>query len=289
MTRHEILLKYDRLRKESKKQLFGAGNTELIEDIYTECLSFLDSLDQVNLASKVNGKEYFAFGQDGKISRAVNKALYDPRPEEWCRMRDAMSGGDVTGLSTEEITKILYTMAISFCACIDLLKDGDQKTPGTFFEYFIAYFFTWRVGVEPQNSIRILNVDDERTNLHTDFVFNLGPKKHKFHMPIKTSTRERSIMLWAHQRLLDGVYGTQRFMGTPVLLAETKTNKSNREVVEICLPDQWRVYQLYIAQLKRIYYLDVPAAYAKLNEEFPLLMVRPFAHFFSEWADLTPS
>lgn len=92
----------------------------------------------------------------------------------------------------------------------------------------------------------------------------------------------------ASTRLLDGVYGTDRFMGTPVLLAETKTDKARKEVVEICLPDQWRVYQLYIAKLKRIYYLDLPAAYSKLNEEFPPIRVRPFGEFFLEWADLSP-
>lgn len=51
-------------------------------------------------------------------------------------------------------------------------------------------------------------------------------------------------MLWAHQKLLDGVYGIERFMGIPVLLAETKTDNKKKEVVEICLPEQWRVYQL---------------------------------------------
>ena len=96
-------------------------------------------------------------------------------------------------------------------------------------------------------------------------------------------------MLWAHQRLLDGVYGTERFMGTPVLMAETKTDKRKREVVEICLPEQWRVYQLYIAKLKRVYYLDLPCAYQRLNEEFPPLSVRPFADFFFEWSDLSPA
>lgn len=122
------------------------------------------------------------------------------------------------------ISQVLYTYAISFCAAIDILKNGDQKTPGTFFEYFVGYFFSWRVNAEPQKSIQILNLDDENSKLQTDFIFNLGKNKQKFHMPVKTSTRERSIMLWAHQKLLDGVYGTGRFMGIPVLLAETKVS-----------------------------------------------------------------
>src|SRR6058998_3677446 len=118
--------------------------------------------------------------------------------------------------------------------------------------------------------------------LPTDFIFDLGPNRPKFHVPVKTSTRERVIQVWAHQRVLDGVYGTGRFLGTPVILAETKTYRTKREVIEICLPDQWRIYQMHIAQLKRIYYLDVPVAYAHLNSVFPPINVRPFGQFFAE-------
>jgi hypothetical protein len=289
MPRHALLQKYDALKNQCKTTLYGDENTRILNEIYTECLGFLGSLPRIALVSKVEGKDYFAFQTGGKISRAINKGLYSEELEKWRRLREVLASGDLHGFNAEQITQILYSMAISFCACVDLIKDGDQKTPGTFFEYFVAYFFTWRVGVEPRSSIQILNVDDEDTKLPTDFVFNLGPKKRKFHMPIKTSSRERSIMLWAHQRLLDGVYGVERFMGTPVLLAETKTDKVKKEVVEICLPDQWRVYQLYIAKLKRIYYLDLPTAYAKLNEEFPPIRVRPFGEFFFEWSELSPA
>jgi hypothetical protein len=215
--------------------------------------------------------------------------LYVPEKRRWEELNRAMKKEDFSGFTSHDITVILYSMAISFCAVVDLLKENDQKTPGTFFEYFIAYFFSWRLGIEPENAIQILNIDNQDTKLPTDFVFNLGPGKQKFHMPIKTSTRERSIMLWAHQRLLDGVYGIERFMGTPVLLAETKLDNQTKEVIEICLPDQWRIYQSYIAKLKRIYYLDLPSAYEKLNREFPPLRVKEFGEFFFEWSDLSPS
>ena len=88
--------------------------------------------------------------------------------------------------------------------------------------------------------------------------------------------------MFAHQRVIDGVFGTERFLGTPVILAETKTSTAKREVTEICVPDQCRVYQLHMAQLKRLYYLDVPATYAKLNDVFPPIVVKSFGHFFFE-------
>lgn len=286
--KRSILEGYNSLKIAVKKGLYNEANTEIIGKIYLECIRMLDSLKQLALISKVEAKRYFAFDNGKKISRAINNDLYEPNYSKWQLLSSSIKNGDIGDITREDLSKILYTMAISFCACIDLLKDGDQQTPGTFFQYFISYFFTWRAGVEPQKSIPILNIDEEDTKLPTDFIFNLGIKKRKFHLPIKTSSRERSIMLWAHQKLLDGVYGIERFMGTPVLLAETKTDKKTREVVEICLPDQWRVYQLYIAKLKRIYYLDLPTPYSNLSQEFPPLIVKPFADFFFEWEELIP-
>lgn len=126
-----------------------------------------------------------------------------------------------------------------------------------------------------------MNLDKEMS-LPTDFIFNLGEEKPKFHVPVKTSTRERIIQVWAHQRVLDGVYGTGRFLGTPVILNETKTDKSKQEVIEICLPDQWKIYQMHIAHLKRVYYLDVPQAYGNLNSGVASIAVKPFGDFFAE-------
>jgi hypothetical protein len=181
----------------------------------------------------------------------------------------------------EEITKALYTMAISFCAVIDLGKSGDQKTPGTFFEYFASHWFARTLSVQPQTAIRVLNLDRD-TLLPTDYIFDLGDNRPKIHLPVKTSTRERVIQVWAHQRVLDGVYGTGRFLGMMVCLSETKTDQKKLEVTDICLPEQWRAYQLFIAQLYRVYYLDAPSKYLALNNVFPPIYVKTLGEFFYE-------
>lgn len=286
--KHPVLLAYDRLKESGKQSPYSEEMTELLGVLYKQCSELLEQKEKLQLISKVQGKEYFAFSNGKKLSRAINASLYDPSEVQWQKLSSSIQSNSLREISSQEIQKTLYTIAISFCSAIDMIKDGDQKTPGTFFEYFAAYFFTWRVGVNPEKSIQVLNMDSEDTRLPTDYTYNLGANKPKFHMPVKTSTRERSIMLWAHQKLLDGVYGTGRFMGTPVLLAETKLDKRKREVVEICLPEQWRLYQLYISKLKRIYYLDMPNAYAELNNNFPPLIVKPFSDFFFEWDELKP-
>lgn len=278
----EIPLKsYATLQKTFGANIGGAENRRGIGEVYRGALDFLRTAKREQLRSLISGKEYFAFRVGEKLSRAVNAVQFAPDPSQWKAFDVALTKGKLDAFEPEQLTTIIYSVAISFCCYIDLTKSRDQKTPGTFFEYLISHLFAWRLGVNPTTRIQVLNLDMD-TSLPTDFIFNLGKDRPKFHLPIKTSTRERVIQVWAHQRVLDGVFGTGRFLGTPVILAETKTDSVKREVIEICLPDQWRIYQMHIAQLKRIYYLDVPATYLKLNDVFPPITVKSFGHFFFE-------
>lgn len=133
------------------------------------------------------------------------------------------------------------------------------------------------LNVDPDTRVVINSID-----LPTDFVFTPGGGKANLHLPVKTSTRERVIQVWAHQRLLDGVAGFNSYRGILVCLSETKTEKESRKVIEICLPDQWRMYQNYIAPMTRVYYLDLPEPYLKLSSGQPRLAVKPFGDFYRE-------
>jgi hypothetical protein len=275
------LKSYAALQKSFSADIGGAENRKAIGEVYAGCLQFLSTARREPLRSLIPGKEYFAFRIGEKLSRAVNTAQFAGDARKWTSFDTAAAKRDLSRFTPDELTRIIYSVAISFCCYIDLTKSRDQKTPGTFFEYLVSHLFAWMLQVNPTTRIQVLNLDME-TTLPTDFIFNLGKDRPKFHLPIKTSTRERVIQVWAHQRVLDGVFGTGRFLGTPVILAETKTDAVKREVIEICLPEQWRIYQMHIAQLKRIYYLDVPATYLKLNDVFPPITVKSFGHFFFE-------
>lgn len=272
---------YTELQKGFSKDVKADRNHELLGELFQASAGFLGKLDQVELKSMVPGKQYFAFTLKRKLSRAVNASLFGDYLNKWAKLDKAITSKKFTGWDSDGITRLLYSAALAFCCYIDLTKDGDQKTPGTFFEYLVGHLFARTLGINPETSLPVLNLDMD-TNLPTDFVFNLGKNRPKFHLPVKTSTRERVIQVWAHQRVLDGVYGTGRFLGTPVILTETKSDKRKREVIEICLPDQWRIYQMHIAQLKRVYYLDVPVVYNNLNQVFPPISVKPFGDFFFE-------
>jgi hypothetical protein len=277
---------YQELQGAFAADIKNVANQRFLGEVFTASCKYLSHLKTTELRSLIPNKEYFGFTDGKKVSRAVNKRLFLNEPSEWDRFCRGFTAKKAPELDVESITRIIYSVAMSFFCYIDLTKVGDQKTPGTFFEYLIGHLFAWRLEVNPKVRLPVLNLDMEAT-LPTDFVFDLGENRPKFHVPVKTSTRERVIQVWAHQRVLDGVYGTGRFLGTPVILGETKTDRLKREVIEICLPDQWRIYQLHIAQLKRVYYLDVPVTYEKLNEVFPPLSVKPFGQFFLE-ADTLP-
>lgn len=277
---------YRQIQKAQATDLKALGVGELLGELYAECIAVTGGYRRVPLATAIPGKTYFAFeNRTGKISRAVNSDLYKPDLEAWDRFFTALRAQELSDLTDSSITQVVYSAAISFCAVIDLTRQGDQKTPGTYFEYLIGHLFASRLGVNPSTRLPILNLDMSG-NLPTDYIFDLGANRPKYHLPIKTSTRERVIQVWAHQRVLDGVYGTGRFLGTPVVMAETKNAQRTRTVTEICLPLQWRLYQMHISQLKRVYYLDIPAAYAALTNEFPPIHVRPFGLFFLEAEEL---
>lgn len=255
--------------------------TDILNSISLECIRYLKRVNKKSLFSQIPDKKYFSFEIKKIFSRPVNAELWLEDVDFLKKFFIKLRGADLRGLSISDITKAFYTIAMGFCCFVDLNKSRDQKTPGTFFEYLIGHVFARVLGVNPRRQLEVLNLDMKST-LPTDFIFDLGPKKAKLHLPIKTSTRERVIQVWAHQRVLDGVYGTGRFRGTLVCLTETKMDRNSLEVIEICLPDQWRLYQMFIAQLTRVYYLDVPRRYEELNRVFPKITVAPFGQFFFE-------
>lgn len=235
------------------------------------------------LNSKVPAKEYFDFQADGKASRPINKALFDGEISEatW----RALLFGEAANLDRDVLSRALYTGAMAYCATTDLTKSRDQKTPGTFFECYIGHFVAQRYGVNPEKQTSVPSLE-LINSLPTDYVFNLGTGKRRIHLPIKTSTRERVVQVWAHQRVLDGLHGRNRFRGLLACLAETNKQTSERGVVEVCLPGQWAVYQMHIAELHRVYYLDIPQKYVPLKEVYPFIHVTEFADFFQEADEL---
>ncbi len=268
----------------------GLGKPDVSEaliDCVGKSLELLAKAPRAALVSHVPGKEYFVFKNSSpqRTSRGINEALFLDDIDEVLGTLTKIINGQVPD-DPIELHEALYTAAISYPAGIDITKDNDKKSPGTFLENLVGHLVAARFGVSPTKSVVAPTLDIE-VSLPTDFVFDLGPDKSRIHLPVKASTRERVIQVWAHQRVLDGMHGVNRFRGLLVVLAETNRQSSTNSITEVCLPKQWMAYQMYIAQLHRVYYFDVPEKYRALRDQYPFLEVKPFADFFYEDKEIT--
>lgn len=260
---------YQALQKIVNKSGFGTHCHANVSLLIKAAGMILDQCDRLPLTSKVDEKTYFAFvNKVGLKSRPINEGLFSLSLAESALVFEGILEGGRHRYSSSSITSAVYTIAVACCAAVDVTTKSDRKTQGTLFEWLCASLVQATLGVAPTRSLPVLNLD-LRGKLPTDFIFDLGPEKPKFHLPVKTSTRERIIQVWAHQRVLDGVYGVGRFLAMPIILTETKLDSKKLEVIEICLPWQWRLYQMHIASLWNVCYLDAPASYLALNNVFP--------------------
>jgi len=279
---------YIALKKLASSDAGCDGVAQLIKRITETSQDFLQSsCTQVPLISKVPGKRYFSFSTrrgKQKLSRAVNENLYLSESS----YVEHFAAGTVKDLSELNRSRLLYTLAMSYCCASDLLRSQDQKSPATFFECLNGHLVAQMLGMNPSRQVEVLRLenDEEASTLPTDFIFDLGRGRPKFHVPIKISTRERVIQVFAHQRVLDGVHGFGTFKGILICLTETKLDHTRREVVEICLPKQWNLYQRFIAPMHRFYYYDLPEKYAALSFGDPPMNVIPFSKFFDEVSEL---
>src|SRR5206468_950284 len=130
---------YRLLQKNFSKDIKGDVNRKLFYEIYAASRDGLTHTGRIDLTSLVPNKEYFAFR--GKfLSRAVNKGLYTDDVDQWEIFSKAVVNHDPEygGLNSSQITKVIYSVAMAFCCYVDTIKEGDKKTPATFFEYLIG-------------------------------------------------------------------------------------------------------------------------------------------------------
>lgn len=241
-------------------------------------LTFLiNECQQLDLVSCVSGKEYFSFRKDNVVARPANKGFFLPCPDAISRLWETWQAETIT---TMEFGQLTYTVALAPCLALEIFDRQNKKGPATFFECYVGHLFAQALGVNPTKRAR-LPVHGQDILMTMDFLMDIGGRK--VHLPVKMSSRERVVQAWAHQRLLNEAYGSHAYQGIMVLFSETKLDSRSLKVVEICVPDQWLVYQSLLARMDRIYYFDIPVRYQKLMQQFPnLISIKQFGEFFSE-------
>jgi len=264
------------------RSYLGKAAGEAIWLLAQSSLRFLaEQCEPVDLISRVSGKEYFSYVRRGHtkvIARPANRAFFVPDLSDVAKQWAAWQKGSI---NKRDFARMSYTVALAPCLAMELFDRQNKKGPATYFECLIGHMFAKELGFDPRKQAT-LQLHGKTIRLTMDFLFE-GENGVKIHVPVKMSTRERVVQAWAHQRILDGAHGENSYKGIMVLFSETKLDSRSREVVEICVPDQWLAYQTLLARIERIYYFDVPCRYQTLCEDFPtLLQVKQFGEFFTE-------
>ena len=272
---------YERLKKLAAEDFGGRETADQIIHLVRISMTFLNEMAvPVPLISKVPGKNYIAFALKSdpeKLSRPINRDLFISD----LATIDAQWKAWKIDCASVPLSTLTYTLAIAYCAASELFDRNNKKGPATYFELLVGHLFAREIGVNPTRKVKI-RINDRDVRLTMDFLFTLKNGITHVHLPVKMSTRERVVQAWAHQRLLDSAFGHSSYRAILVVFSETKLDLRKREVVEICVPDQWLAYQTHLAFMDRIYYFDVPTRYRTLALESPNIRLKQFGEFFIE-------
>ena len=274
---------YQSVKRHLKLDIVSDATGKAIHDFALLCLRFLESeCKSVQLKSLVPGKNYVSYIRPTlpmALSRPTNTALFNPDSSAVSKLWDAWWHGKI---DKADLARMSYTIALAPCLALELFDRQNKKGPATYFECLIGHIFAKHIGTNPHKKAT-LPILGRNVRMTMDFLFDMGVNAKHVHLPVKMSTRERVVQAWAHQRLLDAAYGDGKYRGIMVCFTETKLDMKKREVVEICVPDQWLAYQSLLAKMDRIYYFDVPVRYDQLSKSFPaLIQIKQFGEFFIE-------
>jgi hypothetical protein len=269
---------YRRLKAIASETLGGEPVGSLISEMALHSREILCHVRRLTYTSDVAGKRYIGFSESVD-SRPVNEAIYVDDDAEFDGLLESFRNG-FQDTPANDIVKSVYTIAYSVFAANDVYEVG-RKTSATFFEILIGHIVARVLGVEPRKKVKI---PETGADLTTDYVFDLGRRRRKIHLPIKTSTRERGVQAWVHQLVLDRIFGDGIYKGVLVVAAETKRASKTGVIIEICVPQQFQMFQSRVARLSRIYYLDPPDKYLELAgaEELNRVEVKSFGKAIAE-------
>ena len=293
-TGNEIKRMYENLKNQFRRDPVSSDITNRFIEIGVRCAALTGTMEQIPLGatSTSRGKNYVVFSpQNGRQSRPINIDLYN---EGLALDNNGNSKVEVfwhnvlnqtiANQPAEDITTALYVIAMDYFICSDTVN-GVGSNYSKYFEMLIGHLYARHLNLNPSNQLSAVELDGESISLPTDFIFDLGAGRPKLHIPVKTSTRERCVEVWAQQRILDGAFGVGRFFCLLTCVGEQ--NRAENDTVAItCVPNQWINYQLFISQILRAYYLDVPEQYRRLNDRFPKIHVKEYGEFFHEFDHL---
>ena len=227
-------------------------------------LRLLQGAELQPLAS-CDGKSYHVYRDGSQLSRPLRASMFMTDEDELEDAWDALvsSARPKTGrydARPAEINSVLYTAVNGFSVCYDLWRAGSRKTPGTLFEILVGSLIQ---AVTPVMTRRAhIPLLEPGESVSTDIVFLEPGGQGGLAIPAKITTRERIVQPFAHQRILDAVFGEGRFRSILVCVSEMQRQRDTGANA-ICVPGTIRQFQRYLAPLAGLYYLDPPARYLR--------------------------
>lgn len=248
------------------KRAYDAGGTPHDElcRVTEHALGLLQAGAQPRTLATCDGKPYSVFEAAGRMSRPFRPTLLEANPaqfrSDWGALVTSAAPADHRYDCGVDLTnRALYSALTAFSVCYDLWKPGSRKTPGTFFEVVLGSLLQPLLPAHRREGHVILPGQSE--NVSTDIVFHKpGNAPGGLVIPAKITTRERIVQPFAHQRILDSVFGTGAFKSVLVCVSEMQRDKE-ANANAICVPGTIRLFQMHLAEMAGICYLDPPARY----------------------------
>lgn len=270
---------------ETIKKEYDNGKNQLqgIEELSIECLSKLKETASSSSYKHKDKTDYIVLSnnKNRNTSRPIRKNLFISDPvnfkDEWTNsIKSSNPKLNKLDGSSDSINKAIYTAIIAFSACYDLWKPASRKTPGTYFEIVLGSI----IGIILPDYTRkkFVVTPDNENNVSTDIVFEKNGKG--LVIPAKITTRERIVQPFAHQRVLDSIFGEDRYISVLMCISETQKANKKKTVNDICVPGTIKQFSKHISKLGGLYYTDPPTRYlaADVKAELP---VADYGSFFT--------
>lgn len=251
------------------KKRYDAGASPFAEvgAVAYYCLQKLASKATSRFQGSVGTKKYSVFVAGKKLSRPFLPSLMlhdaDEFSRRWAELLAALN--PVTSridMEPDQANLILYTAMTALCACFDLWQPGSRKTPGTFLEVLLGSVLG--ILLPQHRRTKTVSIPGQTENIATDIVFTNSAATQGLVFPAKVTCRERIGQAFAHQRILESVFGAGRYQSALLCVSEMQREK-HTAVNEICVPGPIRLYQSHLARLSGIYYLDPPNRYMQAD------------------------
>lgn len=292
------------LNQASRKYNSNQAHLQECKDTVAIALNKLANLTEYAHFGCFNGTpqiEYYAFFGGSEISRPIRPTIFINSPGDFLFLCDELVKNfkkPISRWTNEEIglaNAVVYTAIMSVACCYDIWQKGSRKTPGTFFEVFMAALLQEMLPDESfskhiplaemlgDDSIETPDDPDEdeegnASSVSTDLVIKSDRIRKGLVIPLKITTRERIVQPFAHQRILNSAF-PGAYSSFVVCISETQQDKRKRVVKHVCVPGTIKLFQRYLAQIEGIYYCDIPPRYNTIGMQ-RVVPVKSVGHLF---------